>query len=80
MGTAIGVKDYSLALKTLIGLKTAIDVFFDGVLVNAPEVEIRANRLSLLRRVDELFLGIGDLSQIQVQGQQNIFKEETQIN
>ena len=69
VGTAIGDKNYSLALKTLIGLKPAIDVFFDGVLVNAPEVEIRANRLSLLRKVDELFLGIGDLSQIQVQGQ-----------
>ena len=71
VGAAIGDKDYSLALKTLIGLKSAIDVFFDGVLVNAPEAEIRANRLSLLRKVDELFLGIGDLSKIQVQGQQN---------
>jgi glycyl-tRNA synthetase beta chain len=61
--------DYSRALDTLIELKTPIDAFFDGVLVNAPEPEVRANRLSLLRKVDELFLGIGDLSQIQVQGQ-----------
>jgi glycyl-tRNA synthetase beta chain len=61
--------DYPRALQTLIELKNPIDAFFDGVLVNAPEPEVRANRLSLLRKVDELFLGIGDLSQIQVQGQ-----------
>lgn len=61
--------DYSRALDALIELKTPIDAFFDGVLVNAPEPDVRANRLSLLRKVDELFLGIGDLSQIQVQGQ-----------
>ncbi|MDT7043797.1 glycine--tRNA ligase subunit beta [Candidatus Nitronereus thalassa] len=59
--------DYSKALQALIELKSPIDAFFDGVLVNAPEPDIRANRLSLLRKIDKLFLGIGDLSQIQVQ-------------
>lgn len=69
VAASIAAMDYSRALQTLIELKTPIDAFFDGVLVNAPEPEVRANRLSLLRKVDELFLGIGDLSQIQVQGQ-----------
>ncbi len=69
VAASIADMDYPRALKTLIELKTPIDAFFDGVLVNAPEPEVRANRLSLLRKVDELFLGIGDLSQIQVQGQ-----------
>jgi len=69
VSASIAKMDYLGALQPLIGLKTPIDAFFDGVLVNAPEHEIRANRLSLLRQVDELFLGIGDLSQIQVQGQ-----------
>lgn len=69
VAASIETGDYPAALKTLIGLKTAIDAFFDGVLVNAPEPEVRANRLSLLRKVDELFLGIGDLSRIHVQGQ-----------
>ncbi len=69
VAASIAEMDYSRALQTLIELKTPIDAFFDGVLVNAPEPDVRANRLSLLRKVDELFLGIGDLSQIQVQGQ-----------
>ncbi len=69
VAASIAEMDYSRALRTLIELKTPIDGFFDGVLVNAPEPDVRANRLSLLRKVDELFLGIGDLSQIQVQGQ-----------
>jgi len=69
VAASIAEMDYPRALQTLIELKTPIDDFFDGVLVNAPQPEVRANRLSLLRKVDELFLGIGDLSQIQVQGQ-----------
>ena len=66
---ALDAHDYPGALKQLIGLKSPIDQFFDGVMVNAPEAEVRANRLSLLRQVDDLFSAFGDLSQIQVQGQ-----------
>lgn len=66
---ALSSGDYHGALKRLIELKGPIDEFFDGVLVNAPEPDRRANRLSLLRRVDELFSSFGDLSHIQVQGQ-----------
>ena len=66
---SLDAHDYHGALKHLIGLKTPIDRFFDGVLVNAPDPEVRANRLSLLRQVDDLFAAFGDLSQIQVQGQ-----------
>ena len=69
VGQALDTRDYQGALKHLIELKTPIDQFFDGVLVNAPEPEVRANRLSLLRQVDDLFSAFGDLSQIQVQGQ-----------
>lgn len=69
VGHALGAHDYHGALSQLIGLKSPIDHFFDGVLVNAPETEVRANRLSLLRQVDDLFSAFGDLSQIQVQGQ-----------
>ena len=69
VGQALDAHDYHGALQQLIELKTPIDQFFDGVLVNAPEPEVRANRLSLLRQVDDLFSAFGDLSQIQVQGQ-----------
>ncbi len=69
VGQALDAHDYHGALKQLIGLKSPIDKFFDGVLVNAQEPDVRANRLSLLRQVDDLFSAFGDLSQIQVQGQ-----------
>ena len=69
VGHSLDAHDYHGALRQLIGLKSPIDEFFDGVLVNAPEPEVRANRLSLLRQVDDLFSTFGDLSQIQVQGQ-----------
>ena len=69
VGQSLAAHDYHGALKQLIGLKSPIDQFFKGVLVNAPEPEVRANRLSLLCRVDDLFAAFGDLSQIQVQGQ-----------
>ena len=68
VGQSLDAHDYHGALKHLIGMKSPIDQFFDGVLVNDPEPEVRANRLSLLRRVDDLFSAFGDLSQIQVQG------------
>ena len=66
---ALETRDYHGALRHLMVLKGPIDHFFDDVLVNAPESDIRANRLSLLRRVDDLFASFGDLSHIQVQGQ-----------
>ena len=69
VGQSLEGHDYHGALRQLIVLKVPIDQFFDGVLVNAPEPELRANRLSLLRQVDDLFSDFGDLSQIQVQGQ-----------
>ena len=69
VGHSLDAHDYHGALKQLIGLKSPVDRFFDGVLVNAPDPEVRANRLSLLRQVDDLFSAFGDLSQIQVQGQ-----------
>lgn len=60
--------EYTEALSHLVTLKPAIDAFFDGVMVNAEDPGIRANRLSLLRMVDRLFLSFADLSEIQVPG------------
>ncbi len=69
VGHALASRDYHGALQGLMALKGPIDRFFDGVLVNAPESGIRANRLSLLRRVDDLFSAFGDLSHMQARGQ-----------
>jgi glycyl-tRNA synthetase beta chain len=49
-------------------LKPAIDAFFTAVMVNAEDQEVRSNRLSLLKAVDDLFMGFADFSQIVVQG------------
>ncbi len=65
---ALASSDYHAMLQGLMALHGPIDRFFDGVLVNAPESGIRANRLSLLRRVDDLFSAFGDLSRMQSQG------------
>ena len=60
--------EYGKALNALVQMKPAIDGFFDGVLVNAEDERLRANRLSLLCAVDRLFLSVADFSQISVQG------------
>ncbi|MBM4124078.1 MAG: glycine--tRNA ligase subunit beta [Nitrospira sp.] len=65
---AIEQGDYAKALDSLVALKPAIDGFFEGVMVNAEDEALRANRLSLLYAVDRLFLTFGDFSQIVVQG------------
>ena len=61
-------KEYGEALRALIGLKCPIDEYFVGVMVNAPDQAVRANRLSLLNTIDQLFLKLADFSLIQSQG------------
>jgi glycyl-tRNA synthetase beta chain len=65
---AIERQDYGKALEALVALKPAIDAFFVGVMVNAEDSTLRANRLSLLFAVDRLFLSFADFSQIVVPG------------
>jgi glycyl-tRNA synthetase beta chain len=61
-------RDYEKALNALVQMKPAIDDFFNGVLVNAEDERLRANRLSLLCAVDRLFSCMADFSHISVQG------------
>lgn len=65
MATALERREYSDALAILLDLKEPIDRFFDGVMVNAADPAIRANRLSLLAKVDELFRRVADFSLLQ---------------
>jgi glycyl-tRNA synthetase beta chain len=66
--TLLSKGDYPALLDTLVGMKPSVDAFFDGVMVNVPDRALRANRLSLLYEVDQLFLSAADFSQIVVQG------------
>jgi len=56
--------NYLAALKTMAALQGPIDAFFDGVLVMAPEEEIRNNRLALLQEVVNLVFQVADFSQL----------------
>ena len=43
-------------------LKTSSDAFFDQVMVMVEELDIRENRLALLKSLRDLFLQIADIS------------------
>lgn len=59
-------EDYLGALRTIATLKEKVDAFFDGVLVMAEDENVRNNRLSLLKRISNLFMGLADLSKVVV--------------
>lgn len=58
-------ENYAAKLQTLAQLRTPVDAFFDKVLVNADDIAIRNNRLSLLSQLQSQFLGIADISELQ---------------
>jgi glycyl-tRNA synthetase beta chain len=68
MAAHIKAGRYKEAMEVLVSLKPSIDAFFEAVMVNADDPAIRANRLSLLKDADELFMSFADFSQIVVQG------------
>lgn len=41
--------DYTASLQTLAALRAPVDAFFDGVMVNAEQIDLRLNRLGLLK-------------------------------
>jgi len=50
-GPALAQGDYVSVLTRLAQLRAPVDAFFDGVMVNADDPAIRANRLALLHRL-----------------------------
>jgi glycyl-tRNA synthetase beta chain len=55
-------KDYKVIVQSLLELKEVIDTFFDTVMVNVDDIELRQARLKLLNRVRSLFLSVADVS------------------
>ncbi|WP_417660773.1 glycine--tRNA ligase subunit beta [Pseudomonas sp.] len=53
---------YNEALAKLASLRTPVDSFFETVLVNAEDPNVRANRYALLAKLRGLFLGVADIS------------------
>jgi len=52
------------ALESIATLRSKVDLFFDKVLVNAPDAKIRQNRLTLLHTLLTEFSTIADFSEI----------------
>lgn len=56
--------DYTASLMTLAALRAPVDAFFDGVMVNADDPALKANRLGLLRSLHEAMNRVADLSRL----------------
>jgi len=54
--------EYTEALAQLASLKDVIDNFFDNVMVNADDINVRTNRLTLLSKLRNVFLFVADVS------------------
>ena len=55
---------FDQALLDIASLRPAVDAFFDGVLVMAPDDRVRNNRLGLLRAIADLFGSLADFSKM----------------
>lgn len=55
-------RQYRETLEQLASLREPVDAFFEAVLVNADDAEVRANRYALLAQLRGLFLGVADIS------------------
>ncbi len=64
-------KNYGEILEELVRFGSAIDSFFDKVMVNVEDAKIRQNRYNLLFCIRELFLRVADLSKLVVDGENN---------
>lgn len=62
---AIQAEDFANAMSALAKLRAPVDAFFDKVTVNAPEAEIRENRLNLLSGIRAATGAVADFSRIE---------------
>ena len=56
--------DYTASLKALSVLRAEVDAFFDGVMVNAEQMDLRLNRQGLLKQLHQAMNRVADLSQL----------------
>jgi glycyl-tRNA synthetase beta chain len=56
--------DYTSSLQSLAALRTPVDSFFDGVMVNAEQTDLRLNRLGLLATLHQAMNRVADLSRL----------------
>ncbi|HQS32049.1 glycine--tRNA ligase subunit beta, partial [Polaromonas sp.] len=56
--------DYTASLQTLAALRAPVDAFFEGVMVNAEQMDLRLNRLGLLATLHAAMNRVADLSKL----------------
>ena len=56
--------DYTASLQALAALRTPVDAFFEGVMVNADDAALRDNRLALLRTLHASMNRVADLARL----------------
>jgi glycyl-tRNA synthetase beta chain len=56
--------DHTASLQALAALRAPVDAFFDGVMVNAEDPKLKANRLGLLKSLHEAMNRVADLSRL----------------
>ena len=56
--------DYTASLQTLAALRLPVDAFFDGVMVNADQLDLRLNRQGLLQTLHQAMNRVADLSKL----------------
>jgi glycyl-tRNA synthetase beta chain len=61
---AFAAGDYRSSLQALAALRTPVDAFFDGVMVNAEDPALKANRLGLLASLHQAMNRVADLSRL----------------
>ena len=57
--------DYTQGLQKLAALRGPVDEFFDQVMVMSDDAQQQANRLALLKQVQDMFLRVADISLLQ---------------
>jgi glycyl-tRNA synthetase beta chain len=63
-GSQFEAGDYTASLRTLAALRGPVDAFFDDVMVNAEEADLRLNRLGLLSILHQAMNRVADLSRL----------------
>ncbi|MDM0054470.1 glycine--tRNA ligase subunit beta [Variovorax fucosicus] len=56
--------DYTASLQSLAALRAPVDAFFDGVMVNAEQLDLRLNRLGLLKSLHEAMNRVAQLERL----------------
>lgn len=62
---SLATSQFAAAMREMAALRAPVDAFFDKVTVNAPEPELRRNRLRLLARLRDTMNRVADFSKIE---------------